>query len=88
MWAKLKKHYEGKGHSLKSQYMTEIKGLDYSEFDDIIGFVVQFQRLKTAIEQVGMELPNDWYPLARILAPRYFLGGGHHEDSVLRQYYR
>ena len=24
MWMKLKKHYEGKGHSLKSQYVTEI----------------------------------------------------------------
>ena len=30
MWAKLKKYYEGKGQSLKSQYLAEIQELDYS----------------------------------------------------------
>jgi hypothetical protein len=49
MWAKLKKHYEGKGQSLKSQYLSEIQELDYSsnKFEDITSFIVAFQNLYT-----------------------------------------
>jgi hypothetical protein len=70
MWAKLKKHYEGKGQSLKSQYLSEIQELDYSsnKFEDITAFIVAFQNLYTQIGQVGMELPHDFYTIMFIKA--------------------
>ena len=70
MWAKLKKHYEGKGQSLKSQYLAEIQELDYSsnKFSDITAFIVAFQNLYSQIGQVGMELPNDYYTIMFIKA--------------------
>ena len=70
MWAKLKKHYEGKGRSLKSHYLAEIQELDYSsnKFSDITAFIVAFQNLYSQIGQVGMELPNDYYTIMFIKA--------------------
>ncbi len=63
MWSVLRSQYEGKGQSLKAQYLKEIQQLDYNKFDSMTSFVVAFKKLHSSLEGVNMNMLTDFYIL-------------------------
>ena len=68
MWTQIERQYKGKGASLKSQYIAELKAIDYRKYNNIIDFVVGFKKLRTLLDQVRLVLPKEFYSLIFIEA--------------------
>jgi hypothetical protein len=63
MWRLLEEGYTSKGWNLKHKYLTEYNTLRVEHFDSIRAFINQFKMLKSKLDFVGIQLPEEVYTI-------------------------